>query len=156
MENIKTRDLSLYDFFSKLQEEYVCAEVRKKIYTKPKDKGYWQRVMDGKAIKIKDIALRNSLPSIFTSESLKEKVYYRIINKQGFPNFVYKNEAERLEIEFLDFVNYYRQGCEFKLDVDGDEICTLTYINTSTKEGKIKLKSGLEKDCELSVLTRIL
>ena len=44
----KTRNLSVAEYFHVIQKEYLIAEFRKKIYYNPKDKNYYQRVMNHK------------------------------------------------------------------------------------------------------------
>ena len=116
----KTRNLPLSDFFEKLQEEYIVAELRKKIYPKARDKEFYGKVMEFKKEKIKDIVLRNCLPSIFTSEVLRQRCYHNIYKNSGFPNFIYKDEYERDQLEIFDRINYYEINTDIKIDVAGE------------------------------------
>jgi hypothetical protein len=112
---LKTRDLPLYEYFTKLQEEYICAELRHKIYPRVKDKQYYSKVKEGKRKTIEDISFRNGLPSIFNSESQKQKVH-SIIYKQGYPNFIYRDDKEKQSLSFNDKRNYYSVGNDFKIN----------------------------------------
>lgn len=100
----KTRNLSVSEYFLVIQKEYLIAEFRKKIYYNPKDKSYYQRVMEYKAKKINDIAKRNRLDSILNSSSKLEEVRSELFDKLGKPKF---------ELNELDVENYYAIGNEF-------------------------------------------
>lgn len=114
----KTRHLSLYDFFEALQLEYLTAELRRRIYTKINDKQYYTKVMLFKKQKINDIATRNGLPSIFTSEDVRSSLYRTVCPDQGLPNFVYRDEQERAKMFDRDVANYYAKGTEVKVFMD--------------------------------------
>lgn len=102
----KDKDLDLMEFLEILQYEYFQCEVKKKINPSPADKRYYQKVMVGKERKIKDIAKRNGLESIFSSEKVREKFY----------DMVYKKGRAIPEVKFtakeLDY--YYSIGASFK------------------------------------------
>lgn len=153
---LKTRDLDLYSFFTRLQEEYICAELRKKIYIKIKDKRFYERVMQGKKEKIKDISFRNALPNIFTSEKLKEKIYKSIYNGIGYPDFIYCNDEERYIIEQLDLKNYYCIGACFKVFIDDDIfIGNLEIIDLKNSMATI-IVNGISSEFNIDLITRIL
>lgn len=116
----KSRNLPIVQFLDKLQEEYIVAEIRSKIYPKPKDKEYWKsRVMPIKREKIIDIAEKNHLPHIFTNKDLYRNFWHMIIGEGGLPNFSYKDEVQRLELEDKDKLNYFRIGTDIRV-VDAD------------------------------------
>ena len=118
----KTRHLPLYDFLEVLQKEYLQAELRKKIYRKDKDKKFYQRVMDKKRVKIDDLATRNKFSSIFTSDEKMSELKNNLYNNgDSYPDFFYKNDIERLELEFKDFINYYSRGSEVRVDIEGGD-----------------------------------
>lgn len=104
MEHLKTKNLSVAEYFLVIQKEYLIAEFRKKIYFSPKDKRYYQRVMNFKSEKIKDISKRNRLDSIFNNESKMNEVREELFDKLGNPRF---------EMTPLDLENYYATGNEF-------------------------------------------
>lgn len=105
----KTRNLSTAEYFLVVQKEYLIAEFRKKIYYNPKDKAYYQRVMDFKAEKIRDISKRNRLDSIFNNSSKLEELRNELFDKLGKPKF---------ELTPLDVENYYATGNEFSFRGD--------------------------------------
>lgn len=100
----KTRNLSVSEYFLVIQKEYLIAEFRKKIYYNPKDKAYYQRVMEHKAKKINDIAKRNRLDSILNNSEKLEEVRSELFDKLGKPKF---------ELTEIDIENYYAIGNEF-------------------------------------------
>lgn len=100
----KTRNLSVAEYFLVIQKEYLIAEFRKKIYYSPKDKVYYQRVMEHKVEKINDIAKRNRLDSILNSSSKLQELRNELFDKLGKPKF---------EMNETDVNNYYAIGNEF-------------------------------------------
>lgn len=100
----KTRNLSVAEYFLVIQKEYLIAEFRKKIYYNPKDKAYYQRVMEHKSKKINDIAKRNRLDSILNNSEKLEEVRSELFDKLGKPKF---------ELTEIDIENYYAIGNEF-------------------------------------------
>ena len=140
---LKTRELPLYDFFTKLQEEYVCAELRYKIYPRTRDKDYYKnRVMEGKKKIIDDISFRNGLPSIFNSEAQKQKIYSRVyVTESGFPNFIYKDECERNSLSYNDKIHYYTLETEVKVTIPQSEV----------KIGKLKSINTQDHICSVQI-----
>lgn len=128
----KTRDLSTYDFLEALQIEYVVAQLRRKIYPKAKDKNYFTRVMDFKKRKIDDIVSRNKyVPTLFTDSTVKETIYNKVYGEFGFPNFFYKDEAVRAEMEEKDVRYYYMKDVEVKFLTEGNDVLVGTLYSVS-------------------------
>lgn len=100
----KTRNLSAAEYFLVIQKEYLIAEFRRKIHYSPKDKAYYQRVMEHKAEKIKTIAKRNCLDSIFDNEAKLEEVRNELFDESGKPIF---------DMTQSDIDNYFAPGNEF-------------------------------------------
>jgi len=154
----KTRHLSTYSYLQALQLEYIVAELRKKIYIKKKDKDFYGRVLSGKKKKIIDICLRNSLPSIFTSDEEKVIFYNQIYNPFGYPDFCYRNNEQVQEFKAKDFYYYYHKDSDFKVNQAGDiKIGTLVSVDEENEIAVIKLK-GEEKNSiyPLGVIARII
>lgn len=101
---MKTRNLSVAEYFAEIQREYLIAEFRKKIYYSPKDKKYYQRVMDYKREKIEDISKRNHLDNIFNSTEKMSEVRDELFDMLGRPRF---------DMNATDIQNYYSVGNEF-------------------------------------------
>jgi len=99
----------LDSFLDTLHAEYIQAEIRLKIYPSEKDKKFWQRVLDAKESKIKSVATRLDVHSIFTDESIKLKLIEEIAPHGQLPKFTYRNDIEKEELEIKDrnyFSNY--------------------------------------------------
>ena len=155
----KTRNLSTFDYLEVLQTEYVVAQLRKKIYPHVKDKNFYKRTMEHKQTKIEDIDSRNSLPTIFNDTKVKEAIYARVFLPQGLPNFHYKDEAVRAELEAKDIANYYSPEAEVKVvQRDGNlRFGTLSHANVAADMAYVMYRDEKQPDvCTLSDLTRIL
>lgn len=113
----KTRNLSVAEYYSVIQQEYLIAEFRKKIYYNPKDKNYYQRMMSHKEDKIRDISGRNRLDSIFTNPDLMMEIRGNLFDRWGRPKF---------NMTPTDVQNYYSPGNEFSYK---GEIWTLDQVN---------------------------
>lgn len=100
----KTRNISIADYFIILQKEYLIADFRRKIYYNPKDKAYYQRVMQYKKEKIDNIAERNHLDSIFTNAEKRKELEKELFDENGLPKF---------DMTVKDLQNYYSFGNEF-------------------------------------------
>ena len=111
----KTRHLSIYEFLEILQMEYLTVELRRRIYPKQRDKAYYTKVMSHKKQKIQDIAMRNSLPSLFSSNEVRQLMYQKMFCEKGLPNFIYRNQADEDALSKLDIENYYAKGAEVKV-----------------------------------------
>lgn len=129
----KTRNLSVAEYFLAIQKEYLIAEFRKKIYFNPKDKTYYQRVMNYKAEKINDIASRNRLDSILNNSEKMEEMRDELFNKLGKPKF---------EMNKTDLENYYAVGNDFSFRGD---IWILDQIN---EDGTLILYSAKLQEYE--------
>lgn len=153
----KDKNQTIIEFLEALQNEYVVAELRSKIYPKQKDKRYWKdRVMQGKKDKIQQIAERNNLPTIFNDQRVKDTVYFNIYDISGFPKFVYKNDEERQELEDKDFNNYYMHNTEFKIDQNGT-IAYIKNVDSDTEIAKLEVKdTGAVVERDLGEIARIL
>ena len=114
----KTRNLSVAEYFLAIQKEYLIAEFRKRIYFSPNDKAYYQRVMNYKAEKIKDISRRNLLVSILNNTDKMEEIKAELFDKLGKPKF---------EMSETDVENYYAVGNEFSFR---GEIWILDQVNS--------------------------
>lgn len=154
----KNRNLSLFKFFEQLQLEYIVAELRKKIYPSDKDKNYYQKVMDNKKTKIQDIGIRNSLPSIFSTDlKVKNSLYLKVYKEVGFPLFLYRDEAHKLECESLDLRHYYKEGKEVKVTINGEpKIGTVETVNLKAKLVEVKFSPSNIEVYPIDIVNRIL
>jgi len=118
----KTRNISIADYFIILQKEYLIADFRRKIYYNPKDKAYYQRVMQYKKEKIDNIAERNHLDSIFTNAEKRKELEKELFDENGLPKF---------SMTVKDLQNYYAFGNEFSYN---GEIWVLNKVFEDTLE----------------------
>ena len=129
----KTRNLSVAEYFHVIQKEYLIAEFRKKIYYNPKDKNYYQRVMNHKKKKIQDIARRNNLASIFNSDRKMSEIHSEIFDRLGNSKF---------NMSDTDIENYYATGNEFSFH---GEVWILDQINS---DGSLTIYSPKKQEYE--------
>jgi hypothetical protein len=158
----KSKDLSITSYLDVLQKEYLVAEIRHKIYPKISDKSYWERVMEGKRQKVEDICFRNRISSIFDNDSEKKRLYLEIYNETGLPNFVYKDEEQRIGssdfpgLEETDIVNYYSVDSEVRVDYGGKRLFgKITEFDFKQNIVFVKI-DGVEYECDSKTVTRIL
>lgn len=153
-EKKKTRDLSYYQYYIQLQLEYIVVELRRKIYPSIKDKNYYQRVMEGKKKVIEDISLRNSLKSIFNSETEKN-LRYQEIYREGFPLFLYRDQQERENLEYKDKSFYYMKGSEVRV-VGREGVGILQYTSFKTSTASVLFNESNEELVPIELIIRIL
>lgn len=119
----KSRNLNNYEYLQVLQKEYIVAEIRSKIYIKPKDKEYWRRVKFGKKAKIEDISTKNHLPNIFNDNDVQKDIEREVYGSGPLPNFIYSSNENKQELEYLDLQNYFNKNTTVKvLDYYGEEV----------------------------------
>lgn len=144
LKSFKDRNLSTIDYLEILQMEYIVAELRYKIYKNAKDKAFYLKVMNGKKFKIEDINKRNSLPTIFNDDVVKEKYYKQIYLNSGFPKFMYVSEKHRLDYQTKDFDYYYTLNCDFKISLNNTvTIGKLKSINKENNEATLLVENKL-------------
>ncbi len=154
----KTRNLPIFDYLEKLQNEYVIAELRKKIYFKKKDKAYWEKIMIYKKEIITDISQRNNLPSLFTDAEEKIRQYGIVYKEKGCPMFTYKDEVQKLDLHKKDIYNYYTVQSDFKVIMEeGVKVGVLTEVNFEKQVVWIKLRGEADvKPYSIKNVARIL
>ena len=96
----KNRHLSSFDYLEILQEEYICNDIRTKIYIRRADKDHYRRVLESKKKKIQSIAEKNSLSTIFDNEELYKKYWHRVVPIWGIPHFIYNQSKDVQEDKF--------------------------------------------------------
>ncbi len=110
----KTKDISKFELFERLQREYICATFRKLIYFKPNDKDYWKKICNYKKEKIESISNELELPSLFDNEKLRLQYIKEFKNEGGIPIFIYKDDNSDEHLKITDIQNYYKKGSEVK------------------------------------------
>lgn len=157
--NNKTRDLSVFQLFDVLQEEFIVCELRIKIYPMQKHKDYWIDLSQKKKEKILDISKRNFLPSIFDDKRIKQDFERRIIPDIGYPKFLYKDATQRLIQEKWDLHNYYTRGSEVKVMDDTGRILngSIISVNLNNRTARIQIKDiDICESYSFDIITRIL
>lgn len=123
----KSRNLSPASYYSILQQEYLQAEFRRKIYYNVADKNYYERVMGHKKDKIIGLQKNNGLPSIFDSDEVMREIRNLCFRDgNGFPLFPLNN---------LDLCNYFLPNNDFRYK---DKVVSLVDFNLDTMVAKIK------------------
>jgi len=145
--SLKSRDLTIHEYWEQLQLEYIVAELRRKIYPIVKDKNYYKRVLEQKKEKIDDISIRNHLESesIFENNEYRKEMYSRIYNEQGLPNFIYRDEKMRAQLEESDIINYYYEGSEVRVKInDKIEIGNIENINLMAELVEVRINEEIQ------------
>lgn len=116
----KSRNLSVYEFFQMLQVEWLSADLRSRLYPKSY-KDFWNKVKEGKAKTINEIAEKNRLPTIFTDDEMKRIFENKMYGIEGFPIFSYKNDEDKAKQEPLDLIYYYAKDSEVRYEKFGEQ-----------------------------------
>lgn len=119
-ESNKTRNLSIFEFLEVLQKEYVCCQLRVKTYTHEKQRLYWHEVGEKKKEKILSISNRYVLPCIFSDPNILKIIEFSIYRNNGYPNFIYRDEEQKVQIQKWDVLNYYSKDTPVKVDINGE------------------------------------
>lgn len=135
----KSRNLQLSDFYSILQQEYICYMIRTKIYPAPYSDKYIEYCKFKKE-KIDTISLRNCLPSIFKNEDTYNKYLNKIINQWGLPNFEYRDEKSKDIMGFWDKVYWFHAGTKVQIKVE-DTYYTGEVVKNLTLDDKVFVKT---------------
>lgn len=86
---MKSRHISTFDFLQALQQEYICLDIRSKIYISKEDRSYFKTLLDKKKGNIQTLAERNDLATIFNDQREYRKQWNRVVPEYGLPNFIY-------------------------------------------------------------------
>lgn len=97
---MKTRDLSPYGYFQALEREYICLEIRSKIYYYKDDKDYFRKLMDKKKKSIENISQKNRLFTIFQDHNKYLEVWNEIVPEFGLPKFIYNTPTNTKQMQF--------------------------------------------------------
>lgn len=116
------------EYLNTLIEEYYVACMRRRVYSKLKDKTYWRKVASFKAEKIYEIMSRNpQLPNLFDDV---------IVKQQYDDKFYPTGEIPKVILTELDLKLYYSVGADvwFKKHDQKVWFGRITFRNISTKE----------------------
>lgn len=151
---MKSRDLSIFDFFENLQVEYICAEIRYKIFQKHYS-SYWKKVMSGKEEKIRNIAEKNRLASIFSNKQEYNRIYSKIVPEWGEPVFIYRNKEQKMKLEKWDKLFFFNKNTEVKLMNEDNSISIGEILDNSMCLNEFPVLLVKKKGQEKSYLTPI-
>lgn len=118
---MKTRDIPINEFFDVLQQEYFYYDYRSKLYPLKEDKDHFNKIKEHKKKKIIDIAARNNLLSIFSSEDKMREVRKSFFDENGIP----------IRLAKRDWYFYYKLGTCFSFE--GEQV----YLKSYNKERNI-------------------
>ena len=152
---VKSRNLSVYEFFQILQEEWLTAELRSRLYPKSY-KAFWDKVKEGKGRIINEIAEKNHLPTIFTDNEMRHIFERKMYGIQGLPIFCYKNEEDRIKQEPLDLTYYFAIGTEVRCEeFDEQKIGIIKSYQPYSSTISITIAEQVVT-CDVKMVTRIL
>jgi len=98
---MESRHISVYDYLQALQQEYICLEIRNKIYVHKNDRDYFKKLMDKKSDNILALAKKNRLPCIFDDEAEYMGAWNKIVPEYGLPHFIYNiHNVSPKQLEF--------------------------------------------------------
>jgi len=159
----KSRDQTFYNFFIILQKEYIVAELRKKIYSDAVGKAKSEEIMKGKKKKVFDIAMKNSLKTIFPNmnlgaeslydEDLRVKLYREIYGDGGLPQFIYRDENQKGKLGIKDKKCYFMIEAEV-VDKEG-KVGSLQDVDFEKEKCWVKIEDEI-KEYNLDQIRRIL
>jgi hypothetical protein len=131
---MKSRDVSTLDYLEVLQEEFICAVIRSKIYPRLSDKRHYEKVTEGKREKIVDIAKRNSLITIFDDKDEYLEYWLKTVKSFGFPNFTYNQEYNNSKshfpykgtiVEILDESSSFKYAVSHHVDFENQQVSVI-------------------------------
>lgn len=97
---MKNRDLGPYEYMQALQKEYVCCEIRSKIYVYKKDKEKFKELMGKKRDIVHKIASKNSIDTMFNSELEAKRIWDEVVPLFGLPKFIYNINVSEKQLHF--------------------------------------------------------
>lgn len=135
---MKSRELHLPDLFKLLQLEWITYKVRQNIYQRGCDLKKFNDILKMKEEKIDKFALRNSIPSIFSSKNKMEKYLEMFYPINSVPDFQYtpKNKESYLMFDRLFF---FKQNTHVTYK---EQNCQIQYNDCTKCELVLKLESG--------------
>lgn len=151
----KSRNLPISDFYTILQQEFISYFIRSKIYPEPYASKYAQ-YCERKKEKIEMIGLKNALPSIFTSNTIKEKYLGRFFNQYGMPNFEYRDEKSIQMMGYWDKVYYFSKGTTVRLEYGGEPTTVIVAENLPNEKKVILKMDPLKVPFSYSEVTRLI
>lgn len=152
---VKSRDLSLTDFYSILQQEYISYYIRSKIYPAEYADKYKNYCICKKE-KIEKISQKNSLPSIFNSKSIKDRFLAEFFTEYGVPNFQYRDENSVRIMGKYDKIYYFKEGVSIKIRDNGDMFTTVVVKNIASQNSIVATLNGVTRQFGYEYISRLI
>ncbi len=114
----KDRVISISDFYTKLQLEYISYKFRSLIYSRFYDRKKFSDICEKKKLKIIGIAQENNLPSIFNNDDQKVRYSKKFFYEWGLPSFCYRNDYQKKVKGYWDRFYYFVEGSSIKCKVN--------------------------------------
>lgn len=139
---IMTNNLSLLEYFNKLQLEYLLYEFRLKIYVSRVDKDKFSKILQYKKQKISDISLSNGLFNMFNNEDIRNEIKKEFYNDFGVPKILNNK----------DKYFYYYLGGDFSYNGFPTKLISYDFKNQTC----IVYHKQKEMEIDLNLIKRIL
>lgn len=132
-----SRILSKMEFFNVLQEEYLIADIKKRIYFSPADKRYYEKVMEGKRTKIIDLSEKLKSGNIFNDKAIEKKFKDKLLPSKGLPQFQMSGD---------DLRNYFAPEAIVKIWISEQEQLPGSIVSADLERNILRVKLRGEKD----------
>ena len=137
-----SRKLSLIELLKILQYEYLCCVIREKTYVNEKHKNYWIKIGQFKKEKIVNISSKQSVESIFSSETLMKNMKQVIYSGFGLPAFIYRDEEDRNKQEMWDILNFFYKNDKVTVYTEkGKREGIIIYVDVNRKTAIVEINS---------------
>lgn len=135
----KSRSISIADYITQLQLEYICTEIRFSIYQKQNDKRHFGRVMKKKRAKIESISKEEGFANMFEDAWLRSFLIKKVISEYGVPKFIYNERVQPDQVK-----KQYRFPYSGTLVYSKEEgkIGVTDYVDFDSKSVFIQFESG--------------
>ena len=137
---IKDRDIPIGDYITLMQYEYISYMVRTRLWSNPLDKDKFKDIAAKKKIKIEKITSKNSIPTIFSNEKIKDQMLDSFFTEWGLPKFKYRDDYQRHGKKGR---NYWDRYYYYRVDRD---------VKVKTDEG-ISIGKIVAYDCDRDIVT---
>lgn len=121
------------EYLSLVQLEYISNLIRLLTYTRPEDVKKYGDICGMKTVKIKDVSFKEIVKNIFTSDSILKKYIHKIVENTGVPKLRYKNEEQKLRLEYWDKFYFFNKGTN--VTYNGNKyVVDCNHVKTDTVE----------------------
>jgi len=126
------------------------------LYEREFDKKKFQDICIKKREKIEMLALKECLPSIFTSAELQRKYISMFFGQGGIPNFCYRDDYQARVKGYWDLYYYFKKGTLVRFEHNHTQLTgIIQYSNVPTRQATILMPDGTKYKKSFNELTRI-